>query len=64
MDVLYWLIPAVIIIGLAMVGLLIWAIKSGQYDDLEGEASRILMDDDEPPLKSKERRKDKDLKKI
>lgn len=51
MDVLYWLIPAVIIIGLAMVGLLIWAIKSGQYDDLEGEANRILMDDDEPGVK-------------
>lgn len=55
MDVLYWLIPAVIIIGLAMVGLLIWAIKSGQYDDLEGEANRILMDDDEPEKKSEEK---------
>ena len=53
MDVLYWLIPAVIIVGLVMVGLLIWAIKSGQYDDLEGEANRILMDDDESRGKSK-----------
>jgi len=52
-DVLYWLIPAVIILGLVMVGLLIWAIKSGQYDDLEGEANRILMDDDESRAKSK-----------
>jgi len=59
-DVLYWLIPAVIIIGLAMAGLLIWAIKSGQYDDLEGEANRILMDDDEPKLKSKEGKRGKD----
>ena len=54
MDVLYWLIPAVIVIGLAMVGLLIWAIKSGQYEDLEGEANRILMDDD-APLKGKDK---------
>lgn len=46
MDVIYWLIPAVIIVGLIMLGVLIWAIKSGQYEDLEGEASRILMDDD------------------
>lgn len=48
MDVIYWLVPIVILIGLAMVGALIWAIRSGQYDDLEGEASRILMDDDGP----------------
>jgi len=48
MDVIYLLIPAVIFIGLIMVGVLIWAIRSGQYDDLEGEASRILMDEDLP----------------
>lgn len=27
-----------------------WAIKSGQFDDLEGPAERILMDDDDPLL--------------
>ena len=27
-----------------------WAIKSGQFDDLEGPAERILMDDDDPRL--------------
>ena len=58
MDVLYWLIPAVIVIGLGMVGLLMWAIKSGQYEDLEGEANRILMDDDD--LKHEKNFKDKD----
>lgn len=50
MDVIYWLIPVVILIGLVMVGVLIWTIKSGQYEDLEGEAGRILMDDDESLL--------------
>jgi cbb3-type cytochrome oxidase maturation protein len=30
------------------VGVLIWAVKTNQYDDLEGDASRILMDDDDP----------------
>lgn len=39
-----------IILGLIMVGILVWAVKSGQYDDLEGDASRILMDDDDPLL--------------
>ncbi len=29
-----------------------WAIKSGQFDDLEGPAQRILMDDDDPMLPS------------
>jgi cbb3-type cytochrome oxidase maturation protein len=48
MDVIYWLIPVVILLGIVMLGVLLWAIKSGQYEDMDGEASRILMDDDEP----------------
>ena len=50
MEVIYGLIPAMIILGLIMVGVLVWAVKSGQYDDLEGDASRIIMDDDDPLL--------------
>ncbi|MBL8505167.1 cbb3-type cytochrome oxidase assembly protein CcoS [Methylobacillus glycogenes] len=38
-----------VFIGFAAVGIL-WAIKSGQYDDLEGPAQRILMDDDDPMI--------------
>jgi len=45
-EVIYGLIPAMIFLGLVMVGVLIWAVKSGQYDDFEGDANRILMDDD------------------
>jgi nitrogen fixation-related uncharacterized protein len=30
------------------VGVLFWAARSGQFDDLEGDGQRILMDDDEP----------------
>jgi cbb3-type cytochrome oxidase maturation protein len=48
MEVIYLLIP----LSLLLVGLIawvfIWAIRSGQYDDMEGPAHRILMDDDEP----------------
>ena len=50
MDVIYMLIPVMIVLGLVMVGILVWAVKSGQYEDLEGDANRILMDDDDPLL--------------
>ena len=50
MEVIWVLIPGMIFFGLVMVGILIWAIKRGEYDDLEGDANRILMDDDDPLL--------------
>lgn len=50
MEVIYFLIPGMILLGLVMVGVLFWATRSGQYDDLEGPANRILMDDDDPLL--------------
>lgn len=50
MEILYLLIPiAVIVLGVAIWAFL-WAIKSGQYEDLEGPAYRILMDDDDPRI--------------
>jgi cbb3-type cytochrome oxidase maturation protein len=55
MEVIYWLIPAMILLGLVMVGVLVWAVKSGQYEDLEGDAHRILMDDDDPLLPDRHR---------
>ena len=63
MDVIYGLIPAMIFIGLVMVGVLIWAIKSGQYDDFEGDANRILMDDDLKPSERKARHPTEEEKK-
>ena len=45
MDVIYILIPISIIIGLVLVGLLIYSIKTNQFEDLEGEGQRILFDD-------------------
>ena len=50
MEVIYFLIPVMILLGLVMVGIFFWATRSGQYDDLEGPANRILMDDDDPLL--------------
>jgi cbb3-type cytochrome oxidase maturation protein len=48
MEILYLLIPlSLLLVGL-IVWVFIWAIRSGQYDDMEGPAHRILMDDDAP----------------
>ncbi len=49
MEVIYGLIPGMILLGLVAVGVLFWAARNGQFDDLEGEANRILMDDDLTP---------------
>ena len=57
MDVIYALIPGMIFLGLVMVGVLIWAVKSGQYDDLEGDAQRLLMDEDDNTKKRGKRRR-------
>ncbi|MCW8885203.1 MAG: cbb3-type cytochrome oxidase assembly protein CcoS [Motiliproteus sp.] len=46
MEVIYGLIPGMIILGIVAVAILFWAAKSGQFDDMDGEAYRILMDDD------------------
>lgn len=48
MNVLVYLVPMAL--GLGLVGLFafLWALKTNQYDDLEGAALRILADDDLP----------------
>ena len=50
MSVLFWLIP--IALGMGVVGLaaFLWSMRSGQYEDLDGAAERVLLDreDDRP----------------
>ena len=54
MDILYLLIPlGLIILAIAIWGFM-WAVKSGQFDDLEGPAHRILMDDDDERIPTKQ----------
>ncbi len=48
MEILYLLIPIALLLVAAMIGAFLWAARSGQFDDLEGPAHRILMDDDAP----------------
>ncbi|WP_020504793.1 cbb3-type cytochrome oxidase assembly protein CcoS [Lamprocystis purpurea] len=47
MDVIYGLIPGMLVLGLVAVAVLFWAARNGQFDDLEGDGRRILMDEDE-----------------
>jgi cbb3-type cytochrome oxidase maturation protein len=48
MTGLLYLIPAALFLGAIGLAAFIWSLKSGQYDDLEGAAWRILQDDDQP----------------
>lgn len=52
MEILYLLIPLALVLVALIIVALLWAIRSGQFDDLEGPAHRILMDDDESPEKA------------
>ena len=47
MDILLILIPLALILGLVGLAAFLWTLKSGQYDDLDGAAHRILLDDDD-----------------
>ena len=46
MESLYLLIPVSIVLVFVIAGLFWWSVRSGQFDDLEGPAHRILMDGD------------------
>jgi cbb3-type cytochrome oxidase maturation protein len=50
MKILYLLIPLAVLFLAGAIWLFIWAIRNGQYDDMEGPAHRILMDDDDPRI--------------
>ncbi len=49
MEVLIYLVPMALSLGLLGLGAFLWSLKSGQYDDLEGAAWRAIMDDDTLP---------------
>ena len=45
MTILAYLIPAALLLGGLGLAAFLWSLRSGQYDDLEGAAARILFDD-------------------
>lgn len=48
MDILIFLAPASVALALAGLAAFWWTLRSGQYDDPLGDASRILVEDDRP----------------
>lgn len=48
MTGILYLIPIALFLGLLGLGAFIWAVRSGQYDDPDGAANRILIDEDKP----------------
>ncbi|MDD5363986.1 MAG: cbb3-type cytochrome oxidase assembly protein CcoS [Gallionellaceae bacterium] len=59
MDILYLLIPvSVVLVGLIAL-VLLWAVKHGQFEDMEGPAYRILLDDDSPVIPSQDSKSEK-----
>jgi cbb3-type cytochrome oxidase maturation protein len=53
-DFLY-LVPVALALGLAGLGAFLWTLRSGQYDDLDGSAARILFHDDDVPLSARKK---------
>ena len=46
MNVLVYLVPVALGLGLTGLAAFLWSLRSGQYDDIDGAAVRILPDDD------------------
>lgn len=51
MEAIYLLIPIALVFVAIAIGIFFWAVKNGQYDDLNTEARRILFDTDEQKKK-------------
>ena len=49
MDILFLLVPLSVLLALAVMGVLAWAVWSGQFEDMEREGERILQDDTKKP---------------
>ena len=49
MNILLLLGPFSVFLGLMAVGAFVWTLRASQYDDIQGAAERILIDDDDEP---------------
>lgn len=50
MDILYLLIPFSVVLVLVIVAVFAWAVNAGQFDDIEQQGQRILLDADQGPM--------------
>ena len=44
MDILFLLVPMSVVLALLVIGVFAWALNGGQFDDVESEGARILLD--------------------
>ncbi len=44
MSGILWLVPVALVMGLAGLGAFLWSMRTGQFDDLDGAAERVLID--------------------
>ncbi|WP_113905854.1 cbb3-type cytochrome oxidase assembly protein CcoS [Aliidiomarina celeris] len=57
MEFLHIMVPVAVIIVIALVIILFWAVRTGQFDDLERQGFNILMDEEQKKAKSKAQNK-------
>lgn len=50
MDILFLLVPLSVLLALAVMGVLAWAVWSGQFEELNSEGERILMTESAAPV--------------
>ncbi len=62
MTTLLMLIPVALVLGGVGLAGFLWALRSGQFDDLDGTANRILFDDDEAEISNPVEKEEKDEK--
>ena len=55
MDILFLLVPLSVLLALAVVGLLAWAVWSGQFEDIDSEGQRIMFDGNETSARQEPR---------
>jgi cbb3-type cytochrome oxidase maturation protein len=46
MSSLLYLVPLALLLGVVALGAFLWSLRSGQYEDMQGAAERILLDDE------------------
>jgi len=61
MESLYLLIPLALILVTGIIWVFLWAVKSDQFEDMEGPAHRVIMDNDDK-VKQKTDKPDLDKK--
>lgn len=60
MNVLLFLIPVTLLMGIVGLMAFMWSLRTGQYEDLSGDAERILFDNDDKPLPARQRSVEKE----